>query len=64
MGTMNKYKVAETIVTQIISDLKTRMNSGDKWDVGDEDTQREVTDRWEDIVISELQKYEPKPASL
>ena len=31
---MNKYKVAETIATQILADLKTRVESGTKWDVG------------------------------
>lgn len=53
---MNKYKVAETIVTNIIADLKRRMESGDKWDVGDSDITQEIADKWEDIVISELEK--------
>ena len=35
---MNKYKVAETIVTKIIADLRRRMESGVKWDVADEKT--------------------------
>ena len=61
---MNKYKVAETIVTKIISDLKTRMDSGDKWDVADEDTNREIIDRWEDIIISELEKQESGAAPV
>lgn len=55
---MNKYKVAESIVIKILSDLKTRINSGDKWDVGDEEVNQEIADKWEDIVISELQKGE------
>ncbi len=53
---MNKYKVAETIVTQIIGDLSTRMDSGDKWDLADENTKQEIVDRWEDIIITELEK--------
>lgn len=53
---VNKYKIAESIVTKLITDLKTRMNSGDKWDVDDADTNQEIVDRWEDIVISELEK--------
>jgi len=53
---MNKYKVAETIVVKIIGDLKTRIDSGDKWDVADEEVNREIADKWEDIVISELEK--------
>ena len=53
---MNKYKVAESIVTQIITDLKTRMESGVKWDVADEAIQQEIVDKWEDIVIAELEK--------
>ena len=55
---MNKYKVAETIVSQLVLDLKTRIDSGDKWDVADEDTKREMIDKWEDIIISELEKNE------
>lgn len=55
---MNKYKVAETIVVKILTDLKARIESGDKWDVGDEQINQEITDKWEDIVISELQKGE------
>ena len=56
---MNKYKVAETIVTNIIADLKKRMESGTKWDVGDDEITRDIADKWEDIVISELEKQEP-----
>ncbi len=64
MKNMNKYKVAETIVTKIIADLKTRMNSGDKWDVGDEEITRDIADKWEDIVISELDRQtKPHDAS-
>ncbi len=55
---MNKYKVAETIVTQIILDLKTRIDSGVKWDVADDETKQEIVDKWEDIIISELEKGE------
>lgn len=53
---MNKYKIAESIVSQIIVDLKKRMESGDKWDVADEDINQEIIDKWEDIVIAELAK--------
>lgn len=53
---MNKYRVAETIVNKILEDLKQRMSNGDKWDVADEEVSKEVADKWEDIVISELQK--------
>lgn len=53
---MNKYKVAETIVVKIITDLKTRIESGDKWDVADEEVSKDIVDKWEDIVISELEK--------
>jgi len=55
---MNKYKVAETIVTQLVTDLKSRIDSGDKWDVADEDTKQEMIDKWEDIIISALEKSE------
>jgi hypothetical protein len=58
---MNKYKVAESIVTKIIADLKSRMNSGDRWDVGDEEITRDIADKWEDIVISELDKQVRNP---
>lgn len=60
---MNKYKVAESIVTQILADLKKRMDSGDKWDVADEKTNAEVTDHWEDLVIAELEKAEQKQSA-
>jgi hypothetical protein len=53
---MNKYKVAESIVAKIVIDLKARMSSGDKWDVADEETNQEIVDKWEDIIISELEK--------
>ncbi len=55
---MNKYKIAESIVTQLLQDLQTRMNSGTKWDVSDENIQAEVTDKWEDIIIAEIEKSE------
>ena len=63
---MNKYKVAETIVTRIVEDLKKRIESGVKWDVVDEETHSEMVDQWEDIVISELEKTGPtgSPARL
>ncbi len=53
---MNKYKVAESIVTQLLQDLQTRMGSGTQWDVADEGVQAEITDKWEDIIIAELEK--------
>ncbi len=53
---MNKYRVAETIVTKILEDLKQRMSTSDKWDVADEEISKEVADKWEDIIISELQR--------
>lgn len=53
---MNRYKVAESIVGQIVSDLKERIGSGEKWDVSDEETYQEVTDKWEDLVLAELEK--------
>ena len=55
---MNKYKVAETIVSNILADLKKRMDSEDKWDVGDDNVAQEITDKWEDIVINELEKQQ------
>lgn len=58
---MNKYKVAETIVSQLIVDLKTRIDSGTKWDVADEETKQDIIDKWEDIIITELEKSD-KPA--
>ena len=58
---MNKYKVAESIVTKIIADLRRRMESGVKWDVADEKTHEEIADHWEDLIISELERSE-KPA--
>lgn len=60
---MNKYKVAESIVNQIIADLRRRMESGDKWDVADEKTHEEIADHWEDLVIAELEKTEKPVAS-
>ena len=53
---MNKYKVAESIVTQLLQDLQVRMGSGTAWDVADENVQAEITDKWEDIIIAELEK--------
>lgn len=61
-GRMNKYKVAETIVTNILSDLKNRIDSGTKWDVDDEEVKQDITDKWEDIVISELERQEHRAA--
>lgn len=55
---MNKYKVAETITNQLLSDLQARMASGTKLDVADESTKEEIADKWEDIIISELEKSE------
>lgn len=60
---MNKYKVAESIVIKIMDDLKRRMEAGDKWDVADNEINREVADVWEDIVISELEKAAPATAA-
>lgn len=53
---MNKYKVAETIVAQILADLRTRIESGANWDVADTETNQEIQDKWEDIIIAELEK--------
>lgn len=60
---MNKYKVAESIVTQILADLRKRMEAGDTWDVADEKTNAEITDHWEDLVIAELEKAEQKQSA-
>lgn len=53
---MNKYKLAETIVSKILTDLKTRIESGANWDVADNETNQEIQDKWEDIIIAELEK--------
>ncbi len=53
---MNKYKVAETIVSQILADLRQRIESGANWDVADNETNQEIQDKWEDIIIAELEK--------
>lgn len=53
---MNKYKVAETIVSQILADLRKRIESGANWDVADTETNQEIQDKWEDIIIAELEK--------
>jgi hypothetical protein len=53
---MNKYKIAESIVAQILVDLRQRIESGDKWDVADTETNQEIQDKWEDIVIAEIEK--------
>lgn len=64
---MNKYKVAETIVGQIVSDLKDRLGSEGRCNLSDEHTSQELVDRWEDIVISVLeqqqQQQSPQPVS-
>lgn len=60
---MNKYKVAESIVGKLIVDLKKRIESGAKWDVADEKTHEEITDKWEDLVIEELERAEQRPAA-
>jgi len=54
---MNRYKVAETIVSKIIEDLRTRLAGGVGLKLDNEETQQEITERWEDIVLLEL---EPK----
>ncbi len=59
---MNKYKVAESIVTQILSDLRKRIESNANWDLADEKTSEEITDQWEDLVIAELEKAEQRGA--
>ena len=53
---MNKYKVAETIVSQLILDLTDRLNSG--VNLKEESTKEDLIDKWEDIIISELEKSE------
>jgi hypothetical protein len=53
---MNKYKVAETIVSQIVSDLRDRLGSDGRCDLEDEGKNQEIVDRWEDIVISVLEQ--------
>lgn len=53
---INKYKIAESIVSQILTDLKTRIESGANWDVADNETNQEIQDKWEDIVIAEIEK--------
>lgn len=53
---MNKYKVAETIVSQIVSDLRDRLTSDGRCDLADEGKNQEIVDRWEDIVISVLEQ--------
>lgn len=53
---MNKYKVAETIVSQIVSDLRDRLTTDGRCDLADEGKNQEIVDRWEDIVISVLEQ--------
>ena len=53
---MNKYKIAESIVGQILIDLRKRIESGANWDVADTETNQEIQDKWEDIVIAEIEK--------
>jgi len=53
---MNKYKVAETIVSQIVSDLRDRVASDGRIEIADEGKSQEIVDRWEDIVISVLEQ--------
>ena len=50
---MNKYKVAETIVHNILEDVKKRLKMG-TLDIEDTEKQTELVDQWEDIVLSEL----------
>ena len=54
---MNRYKVAESIVSKILEDLRTRLASGSTLKLDNEEAQQEITERWEDIVLLEL---EPK----
>ncbi len=50
---MNKYKVAETIVHNILEDVKKRIKTG-TLDVENTEKQTEMVDQWEDIVLTEL----------
>ena len=50
---MNKYKVAETIVHNILEDVKKRIKTG-TLDVENTEKQSEMVDQWEDIVLTEL----------
>ncbi len=55
---MNKYKVAEAIVANILEDLKKRMKTG-TLDVENAEKETEIVDQWEDIVLSELGSANP-----
>lgn len=57
---MNKYKVAESIVTKIIADLKQRLGTGQNLKLEDDAVEQEVVDKWEDIVILELDSQTAK----
>jgi hypothetical protein len=59
---MNKYKVAETIVSQIVSDLRDRLTPDGRCDFADEGKNQEIVDRWEDIVISVLEQTQQQQA--
>ena len=51
---MNKYKVAETIVHNILEDLKKRLKTG-TLELENTETTSQVVDQWEDIVLAELE---------
>lgn len=55
---LNKYRVAETIVSQILEDLSNRVQPGSGVDFNDDQKREELTDKWEDIVIAVLEKEE------
>lgn len=54
---MNRYKVAESIVSKIIEDLRARLANGAVLKLDSEEAQQEVTERWEDIVLLELEPH-------
>lgn len=54
---MERNKIAEEIVKEILSDISGRSGLGDTWDSIDTEIQGEIEAEWKNIILSSLKKH-------
>ena len=52
---MDKNKIAETIIEDIISDMSDRGGLGNEWDACDDGIKEEIREAWTAIVLKSLE---------
>jgi hypothetical protein len=55
---MNNSKIADSIVSAILRDLKDRRGLRHAWERIDEDIQLEIENAWKEIILDGLRKVE------